>query len=218
MPAAMDLTGRRVGRLTVIKIAAPQGRARARAWTCRCDCGAIRVVHSRRLLSKSNPTSSCGCYHRDRAAERARTLSRHHFRAVRRCAVCAIQFLAKNRRNIYCSGYCLNKAHRLARVSKDCAACGAPMIGVTRCQRYCSPACRRFASNKRRAGTRFRRCARCDNIFDHNGSRAKYCSDDCRRLAAMTRVKIHAGALTIEQQYAVISAVLGASPTETKHA
>jgi hypothetical protein len=34
----------------------------------------------------------------------------------------------------------------------------------------------------------------------------------------MTRVKIHAGALTIEQQYAVISAVLGASPTETKHA
>jgi hypothetical protein len=57
MPAAVDLTGKRFGRLVVLDLAAPKGKARA--WSCRCDCGAITVSVGRNL--SNGHTRSCGC-------------------------------------------------------------------------------------------------------------------------------------------------------------
>jgi hypothetical protein len=50
MPAALDLTGRRLGRLTVVERA---GKVKfghmVTAWRCRCDCGTHVVVPQPRL-------------------------------------------------------------------------------------------------------------------------------------------------------------------------
>jgi len=61
-----DLTGRKFGRLTVLRDA---GRIKKRhvIWECLCDCGQKTMVITGRL--KSGCTRSCGCYQRDRARE-----------------------------------------------------------------------------------------------------------------------------------------------------
>lgn len=58
---AEDLSGRRFGRLTVIRKAENQNH-RTR-WFCRCDCGEEKIVASRDL--KSGKVKSCGCLRRD---------------------------------------------------------------------------------------------------------------------------------------------------------
>ena len=61
MPAKIDITGERFGRLVVLS-AAPS-RNKHTYWNCRCDCGkavAVRTDGLTRGLSKS-----CGCYHQD---------------------------------------------------------------------------------------------------------------------------------------------------------
>lgn len=56
-----DLTNMKFGRLTVLKITSrPNGvKNRMRYYTCRCDCGNIKVVASRNLITGN--TKSCGC-------------------------------------------------------------------------------------------------------------------------------------------------------------
>lgn len=60
---AMDLTGQRYGRLTVIsrdnRGEYISGGIRRTAWKCRCDCGAEVVVLAGNL--RSGMTRSCGC-------------------------------------------------------------------------------------------------------------------------------------------------------------
>lgn len=62
-----DLTGKRYGRLTVIKrvddYISPKG-ARSVRWLCKCDCGQERVVVSKCL--QLGETKSCGCYRAER--------------------------------------------------------------------------------------------------------------------------------------------------------
>ena len=56
---AKDLTGRRFGYLTAVKLAhAHGGHAH---WLCSCDCGKDKVVRASHL--KSGHTISCGCKH-----------------------------------------------------------------------------------------------------------------------------------------------------------
>lgn len=67
---AIDIpAGTRFGRLTVVA----EGRTRAgrRAMTCVCACGQEKVVSTGHL--RSGHTTSCGCLHRELAAELART-------------------------------------------------------------------------------------------------------------------------------------------------
>ena len=63
MSAKKDLTGRRFGRLVVIR---EYGRSKDRqvTWLCKCDCGGEVVVTSCHL--RSGHTQSCGCLHRER--------------------------------------------------------------------------------------------------------------------------------------------------------
>jgi hypothetical protein len=64
MAHAIDLTGQRFGRLTVLCLDSTDGQA---YWRCRCDCGTERSFRSARL--RSGYTTSCGC---------ARTFNRKH--------------------------------------------------------------------------------------------------------------------------------------------
>lgn len=56
-----DLTGRRFGRLLVIKCVGKMNDTKT--WLCKCDCGNETVVTSSALTQ--NHTRSCGCLHRD---------------------------------------------------------------------------------------------------------------------------------------------------------
>lgn len=58
MPAKIDLTGARFGRLTVIREELPRLHDGSR-WVCRCDCGTDKVAWTRKL--RSGRTVSCGC-------------------------------------------------------------------------------------------------------------------------------------------------------------
>ena len=61
MPSAIDLTGRRFGRLTVLRFACRH--AASILWHCRCDCGQESVIYGSNL--RNGFTSSCGCLQRE---------------------------------------------------------------------------------------------------------------------------------------------------------
>jgi len=61
-----DLSGKRFGRLTVVRLHESSGR-RAR-WVCHCDCGTEHVVLSSVLTM--GHAQSCGCLQRELAADR----------------------------------------------------------------------------------------------------------------------------------------------------
>lgn len=70
-----DLTGRRFGRLTVIRRAETQNyRTR---WICRCDCGQEKTVASRDL--KSGKVKSCGCLRRDVSEKNKKDIAGRRF-------------------------------------------------------------------------------------------------------------------------------------------
>lgn len=65
MSARLDLVGQSFGRLTVLAFA--QIEREATRWLCECRCGARLVVAGRNL--RSGNTASCGCLHREIAAD-----------------------------------------------------------------------------------------------------------------------------------------------------
>ncbi len=68
MPKLVDLTGKRYGRLTVLKrMATKNGHA---AWLCRCDCGNVKSVSSNSL--RRGTVKSCGCYRAELSALQSR--------------------------------------------------------------------------------------------------------------------------------------------------
>jgi len=58
----VDLTGRKVGRLTVLKLSDTK-LGKSIAWDCLCDCGKMTKVRMDGL--KYETTKSCGCYGRE---------------------------------------------------------------------------------------------------------------------------------------------------------
>lgn len=54
-----DLAGKRFGRWLVIGVTAERGANECVRWTCRCDCGAWRIVNGKEL--RSGRSRSCGC-------------------------------------------------------------------------------------------------------------------------------------------------------------
>ena len=65
-----DLTGKRFGRLVVTDRAGSNQHHKA-TWKCVCDCGNTKIIVGNSLLS--GYTRSCGCLHREAAAENGRT-------------------------------------------------------------------------------------------------------------------------------------------------
>jgi hypothetical protein len=75
MPALVDLTGLRFGRLTVTHKAESRNlrnpRNKCTRWTCQCDCGNRVTVYGSSLKRKL--TQSCGCLGLERFISRATT-------------------------------------------------------------------------------------------------------------------------------------------------
>jgi hypothetical protein len=65
MGSYVDLTGHRYGRLVVLERNGHIGTATA--WKCRCDCGTEGTWRGNSL--RTGLTTSCGCYHKERASE-----------------------------------------------------------------------------------------------------------------------------------------------------
>ena len=64
MPAKRDLTGLKVGKLTVIK---ENGKKNGKiVWQCKCECGNITNVLGTSLTKKDKPTQSCGCLQKEK--------------------------------------------------------------------------------------------------------------------------------------------------------
>lgn len=62
MPKHIELTGQKLGRLTVV------GKKKVNGlfyWDCICDCGETTTVVAGALTRKHKPTRSCGCIHRE---------------------------------------------------------------------------------------------------------------------------------------------------------
>lgn len=70
MPSAIDLTGRKFERLTVLRLEGRRGRRLF--WACKCDCGTEIAVRGSHLTSGG--TLSCGCLHSERSSARTHVL------------------------------------------------------------------------------------------------------------------------------------------------
>ena len=79
MPEFMDLTGQRFGRLVVLRrgndYISPKGAHHVK-WVCRGDCGNVKEIAAAHLRSGDN--LSCGCFWKERIAEKARVNSKTH--------------------------------------------------------------------------------------------------------------------------------------------
>ena len=65
-PAPLDLTGQKIGMVTVVSEAEPRIRksgSKERCWNCICDCGNTAVIPHSHLV-KPNGVISCGCVFR----------------------------------------------------------------------------------------------------------------------------------------------------------
>lgn len=58
-----DLTGKRFGKLTVIRKTSMRAKNKNIIWECRCDCGNIKLVEG--ALLKTLHTKSCGCLQKE---------------------------------------------------------------------------------------------------------------------------------------------------------
>ena len=63
-----DLTGKKYGRLFVIK--RTENKNKRTMWLCKCDCGKEKIVGANEL--KSGTTKSCGCYNLEKLSDRAK--------------------------------------------------------------------------------------------------------------------------------------------------
>lgn len=76
MPKFEDLTGKKFGRLTVIRIMKeikdinPTKTKKATHWLCECECGQKVVVQATHLKSKNS--QSCGCLGIELIAKKAK--------------------------------------------------------------------------------------------------------------------------------------------------
>ena len=71
MSRARDLTGIRIGRLTVIHAESTDKKGRIQ-WLCACECGNTTTVAAASLCRRFRPTVSCGCLNRERSRENAK--------------------------------------------------------------------------------------------------------------------------------------------------
>ena len=81
MSKALDLTGQRFGRYTVLE-KAPKRASGGTYWVCKCDCGNVREVSTAHL--RRGDSKSCGCLRADTCGQMFTThgLSKHPLHKV----------------------------------------------------------------------------------------------------------------------------------------
>lgn len=70
MAKAIDLTGKKFGRLTVLYRDPNKDKSRQARWICKCECGNIKSYLSSAL--RNGGTVSCGCYGQEKRTEAIR--------------------------------------------------------------------------------------------------------------------------------------------------
>jgi hypothetical protein len=131
MPAPLDLTGERFGRLVALHPAVQPRRGKARRWLCQCDCGELAAVETS-ALTKGH-TRSCGCLQREAAAEATAALAAAT--VPRDCPRCGAAFGGRLSRSVYCSAACEVAARRqrereataARHAAARCRDCGAAL-------------------------------------------------------------------------------------------
>lgn len=69
MTACIDLVGQRFGRLVVLhRVPHTPGSKQKPRWTCKCDCGTLRIIEGGSL--RRGMSTSCGCFQREDMARR----------------------------------------------------------------------------------------------------------------------------------------------------
>lgn len=61
MGEIIDMVGKRIGRLRVIRLSSKRAKNRHAQWHCICDCGTEKIISAGDL--RSGNIQSCGCYH-----------------------------------------------------------------------------------------------------------------------------------------------------------
>ena len=79
MPAPIDITGKKFGRLTAISMAYATN-AKGRVWLCKCDCGNTKELPVSVL--RFGNVVSCGCYNSERTARMAKEVLTTHGQAA----------------------------------------------------------------------------------------------------------------------------------------
>ena len=87
MPNAIDITGKRFGRLVVIEKSNEKRYGRL-SWKCQCECGNYIVVATQSL--NSGETKSCGCLSKEIAAKRLLKLKNDIEVEEKRKRICGI--------------------------------------------------------------------------------------------------------------------------------
>ena len=91
----IDLTGKRFGRLVVIKRIKDrekENKQHTTFWECECDCGNITIVSSRCL--NSGKTTSCGCFHKEQSSIKNKKHNQYNFDYKDK--ICAITDVSNN--------------------------------------------------------------------------------------------------------------------------
>lgn len=70
-----DLTGKKIGRLLIVKEVA--SAEPGRHWLCKCDCGNEEYVTSTSHLNRECEVKSCGCYGKDLVKELSKQYTRN---------------------------------------------------------------------------------------------------------------------------------------------
>ena len=87
MPNAIDITGKRFGRLVVIEKSNEKRYGRL-SWKCQCECGNYIVVATQSL--NNGNTKSCGCLNKENAAKRLLKLKNDIEVEEKRKRICGI--------------------------------------------------------------------------------------------------------------------------------
>jgi len=68
----IDLTGKKFGRLIVIKRTYPNGKYGHLKWLCKCKCGTEKIVWGNNLIRDN--TKSCGCLYKETSPKNCKIL------------------------------------------------------------------------------------------------------------------------------------------------
>lgn len=133
MPSALNLLGRRFGRL-IVTARSPVINTGKTVWFCQCDCGGSKVVAGSSLMKGA--TQSCGCIHKEMLIKRNTThgksrdpLYTHWWAMMRRCYdKNTIYYHNYGGRGIYVT----KRWHKFENFYKDMNTCYSPGLTLDR--------------------------------------------------------------------------------------
>ena len=96
MPNALDLTNKKIGKLTAIKKA--ESKNKHTYWTCKCECGNIKDIQTAHLTSGA--TRSCGECYESNGNSKGNHLSNAGIE--KKCNLCGNFFIANTFNRQYC--------------------------------------------------------------------------------------------------------------------